>query len=300
MFAASGPTGCKDPSSCPDQMPRFYVSSPCFAIAKVWKDKGSGTVFININKTKKCDVSGCDQSLGMQSIDTPNYCYADEEYIWGENIDSIPEFSTGDSPSQISYYTIFVSIYSACSAGTFGTGATTHCPKIAEYSTIGILTANVLGATYAYTGASWKRQETGWGYWNYQKAGDICDNIDMIAGFMGGNPSGAANKLSLGKKLANFRKLSVGKKIVSATKKTGIGISDLCYGIQAMGDAALAWPIKTPLLETGRRGAVLNENCMAESASKCVWLEKCDDNIDEYKCPAGFSCIEGQCTKNPS
>ncbi len=48
--------------------PRFYVVSPCFAIAKIWKTKynGEDTIFI---KPEKCDV------------EASNYCYADEDLV---------------------------------------------------------------------------------------------------------------------------------------------------------------------------------------------------------------------------
>jgi hypothetical protein len=50
--------------------PRFYVVSPCFGMAKVWKStyEGQRTIFIKIDKYDMNDTSS-------------NYCYADEELI---------------------------------------------------------------------------------------------------------------------------------------------------------------------------------------------------------------------------
>jgi len=50
--------------------PRFYVVSPCFAIAKIWKTNyiGIDTIFV---KPEKVDMKG----------EASNYCYADEELI---------------------------------------------------------------------------------------------------------------------------------------------------------------------------------------------------------------------------
>ena len=50
--------------------PRFYVVSPCFGMAKVWKStyEGQRTIFIKIDKYDMNDTSS-------------NYCYADEDLI---------------------------------------------------------------------------------------------------------------------------------------------------------------------------------------------------------------------------
>jgi len=289
--------------------PRFYVVSPCFAVAKVWKDKSQDTVFISIDKGNKCDVSGCEQpgsafnilnqQIGLSPIDTPNYCYADKEFIWGVD----------DSPSQLGYYGTFAGLTIACAAATAwysGGAAWKACLKGVGYATIGILMADVVAATQAYRDVpSWKRQETGWGYWNYQKAADICDNIQMISSFgsfekAGEKSTEAAKKsVSLLQRFKDFSKKSITDKLKIVGKKawkaTGISINDLCYGIQLMGDTSLAWPIKTPtgVFEVFRKAATLNDKCMQESAAKCVWLEKCDPfgaDPSLIACPVGYTC----------
>jgi hypothetical protein len=52
--------------------PRFYVVSPCFGLAKVWKSKyqGENTIFVKIDKFDLNDTAS-------------NYCYADENLING-------------------------------------------------------------------------------------------------------------------------------------------------------------------------------------------------------------------------
>jgi hypothetical protein len=177
--------------------PRFYVASPCFATAKVWKDKSKNTVFISIDKGKKCDVSGCKQpasytfdlevkslnipylnwktpshnfgqaTIGLNSIDTPNYCYASEEFIWGQDTKKGNTITTGDAPSEYLYYGIFGGCTIGCaiasSAATFGAGIKA-CLKGCEYAAIGILIANTVGVTQLYRDVpSSERQETSWG-----------------------------------------------------------------------------------------------------------------------------------------
>ena len=282
--------------------PRFYVVSPCFAVAKVWKDKSQNTVFISIDKGNKCDVSGCEQpslafnilnqQVGLSPIDTPNYCYADKEFIWG----------TSDSPSQLAYYGTFAGLTLACTAATWMSGGAAFkaCLKGAGYATIGILMVDVVAETQAYRDVpSWERQETGWGYFNYQKAADICDNIEMISSF------GSFNSKSITSFAKKHKTItSIVKKASKAAKATGIGVADLCYGITLMGDTSLSWSIKTPtgVFEVFRKAATLNDKCMQESAAKCVWLEKCDPfgaDPSLIACPIGYVCdpVERICKK---
>jgi hypothetical protein len=304
--------------------PRFYVASPCFATAKVWKDKSKNTVFISIDKGKKCDVSGCKQpasytfdldvkslnipylnrktpshnfgavTVGLNSIDTPNYCYASEEFIWGQDTTGKGNtITTGDAPSEYLYYGIFGGCIAGCSIAsslaTWG-AAIKSCLKGCGYLATGILIANTIGATQLYRDVpSSERQETSWGYWNYQKATDICDNIQMVASF------GTSIKLE-GKKLLqkfkSFNKLSVGKQLRFVGGKL-FGVGDLCYGLQLIGDTSLSWPIKTPVGEFWKKSTTLDDKCMQESAAKCVWLEKCDPSGQDpslITCPDRYMC----------
>lgn len=293
--------------------PRFYVASPCFATAKVWKDESKNTVFVSIDKGSKCDVSGCEQpnlgpykipwlsdipflgqymniQVGLSPVDTPNYCYADKEFIWGED----------DSPSQLSYYAFFGSCVGFCSIATQGTGIKA-CLKGCGYATIGILMVNVVTTTQVYRDVpSWERQETGWGYWNYLKAEDICDNVEMISSFgsFGTGGSTFKSKTLLGK-FKEFSKMSITNKLKfvgkKAVKASGISLDDLCYGIVVIGDTSLSWPIKTPVGEVWKKAATLNDECMQESAAKCVWLERCDTtgsgtDPSLITCPADYMC----------
>jgi hypothetical protein len=284
--------------------PRFYVASPCFAVAKVWKDKSKNTVFISIDKGNKCDVSGCEQpnlgpykipwlsdipflgqymniQVGLSPIDTPNYCYADEEFIWGED----------DSPSQVGYYSVFAGLTAICTAATWMSGGTAFkaCLKGAGYATIGILMVNVVAATQAYRDVpSWERQETGWGYWNYLKAEDICDNVEIISSFGSFSSKSITAFAKKHKTITN-----VVKKVSKVGKVTGTGVDDLCYGIMVIGDTSLSWSIKTPVGEVWKKASTLNDKCMQESAAKCVWLEKCDPlgaDPSLIACPVGYVC----------
>lgn len=311
--------------------PRFYVASPCFATAKVWKDKTKNTVFISIDKSKKCDVSGCKQpasytfdlsvksltipyinvqtpsanlgqvTIGLNSIDTPNYCNADEQFIWGEDLTKGDFLTRGDVPSEFTYYGTFAGLVIGCAAATWMSGGTAWkaCLKGAGYATIGILMVNTLGATQAYRDVpSWERQETGWGYWSYQKATDICDNIQMISSFGSFGTKSDFKSTKLLGKLKEFNTFSTGKQLKNVVKTVGgklFGIGDLCYGIQLIGDTSLSWPIKTPVGEIWKKAATLDDKCMQESAAKCVWLERCDvtglgTDPSLIICPAGYTC----------
>jgi hypothetical protein len=236
--------------------PRFHIAGPCFAMAKVWKN--GDTVYVKIDKTKKCDVGDC-----PSGIDTPNYCYADEEYIWGENLG--PE---GDNPPEYIYFAGFGACTAACTVALQGAGWKA-CLKGCAYATIGALFAHSLLETQRYGGiSSWKRQEVGWGYWNYQKAGDICDILDTIASFGGGK----VKTLSRSRFLRGIKKIWDSKPVTRVGKVFGPG--DVCFGLVLMGDLSLSWPIKTPLGSLLSKGTPLNEACMQQSAAKCAWVEK--------------------------
>jgi len=296
--------------------PRFYVASPCFGIAKVWKN--GDTVFINIEKGRKCDTSNCSQprvnwvdvyipftntkivSVPQTNfgIDTPNYCYASEEYIWGQDLTkwgTDAMINTGDAPSEIYYYTGFGVCTAVCTAASQGAGFKA-CLKGCGYGTIAALFVHTTATTQIYRDVpSYRRQETGWGYWNFQKAQDICDNIQMIASF-GTFQGGLGAKFSQAHK--TISKLGepitkVGNTVSKVGKYTGIGIGDLCYGITLIGDTSLGWPIKTPVAEVWRKAGTLDEDCMQDIAAECVWIEKCVTNAD---CPDGMYCDPGSNT----
>jgi len=305
--------------------PRFHVVGPCFGMAKVWKN--GDNVFVSIEKDKKCNVNCTQENIqlstpssvgvpftdwsiplpsfnlgtaGPSSVDTPNYCYADEEFIWGDDLGK-----GGDAPYAEAYFPGYAICVLACTAATHGTGAKV-CLKSCGYGAIFLLTVNTLAATQAYRDVpSWKRQETGWGYWNYQKAMDICDTIDFVSSF--GSFNTPTQKVVGGKiipvqtgKLQKVLSTS-GKYVQKISKYTSIGVGDICIAIQLMGDTSLAWPIKTPIPEFYKKAAVLDDKCMRDSASQCAWLRRCDP--PDLQCPVDpqtnieMECVEGICKK---
>lgn len=304
--------------------PRFHVIGPCFGLAKVWKN--GDNVFVSIEKDKKCDVN-CEQeniqlstpssvgvpftdwniqlpsinlgTVGPSSVDTPNYCYADEEFIWGDDLGK-----GGDQPYAEAYYPGYAACVLICSAATQGTG-TKVCLKSCGYAAIGILAVNTLAATQAYRDVpSWKRQETGWGYWNYQKAMDICDTIDFVSSFGSFNtPTKTVEGVIKPVQTGSLQKVlsTSGKYVQKISKYTTIGIGDICMAMQLIGDTSLAWPIKTPIPEFYKKAAVLDDKCMQESASQCAWLQRCDP--PSLPCPEDpqthqpMDCVEGICKK---
>jgi hypothetical protein len=285
--------------------PRFHVISPCFATAKIWKDKSTDTVFVDIEKGRKCNVSSCQQpstpsfkipyvsdipyiggfanvpSLGLSSEDTPNYCYADEEYIWGGDLSS-----SGDQPDFLKHMGIFSGCTGTCAIGSAITGVAglRACIKGCEYVDLGALYADATIAAESFTGASYKRQETGWGYWNFQKANDICDWIDFIGSTFGSfeQPMTQTEKIQEAQKLKDMSKLqkleNSAKNFINPT--THFSAGDLCYGLTLMGDTALSWPIKTTPQDVWRKAAILDDQCMQKSAAACVWTTKCFADTD--------------------
>jgi len=249
--------------------PRFHVVSPCFATAKIWKSGKDGKIYVNIDKTNKCDVTGC-------HIDTPNYCYADEEYIWGQDLGKGDMITTGDAPSAALYVggaAGCAAVMTVATEGNFWTAL-----KTCSYSFIGLLSVHATTATIAYRDVpSWKRQETGWGYWNYQKANDICNILDIMASIGTWQAGKGTIKLTETQPGAWWTKsvetpgtlAKLGGKI-----KSNLGIGDLCYAMLAVGDTSLSWPIKTMFPEIWRKGAGLNETCMQNTAPECAWLNK--------------------------
>ncbi|MFH0929448.1 MAG: hypothetical protein V1818_03775 [Candidatus Aenigmatarchaeota archaeon] len=266
----------------PQENPNFYVVSPCFAIAKVWKEGSEGPVYVEIDKSKKCDVSGCNQ-LTTDNVDTPNYCYASEEFVWGES----------DEPNQWSYVAAYFGCVFACEGGTIGLG-TPECIKTCKYSTIGALLLQATAATQEYRSPSWERQDTGWGYWNYQKAEDVCDLIDMVSSIGGGKSFTNAKGLDklkaakgLGEKWDIFKQLGKGD-VAKFVGGQFFNLNDVCYSLLLMGDTSLSWPVKTPAAEVWRKGAILGQDCMQQSAGSCVWLRKCTNAAND--CPIGWYC----------
>ena len=268
-----------------NENPRFYVVSPCFAMAKVWKDR-EDQVYVYIDKTKKCDVSGCEQTSPLESIDTPNYCYASEDFVWG----------VYDGPSEVGY----LAELGVCTAlMTVATKDWRNSLKYCSYITIGTLGIEVTARQEEYTGPSWERQEKGWGYWNYIKAEDLCDLIETIGDF-GGWRAGKAG--STGK----FQDLSGWLKKHSKTASAGgwmkNRISDICFLFTLTGDNSLAWSIKTPVLDVWRKGTPLTDVCIQETAAECVWCASRCDSPDQCPDPANpdpanYDCINNCCLR---
>jgi len=246
-------------ASAPEN-PRFHVISPCFATAKIWKSGTDGKIYVNIDKANKCDVSSC-----PSGIDTPNYCYADEDYIWGEPALSRGNMiTTGDAPSASIYVGGTLGCAAALSVATQGNFWASL--KTCSYISIGVLTAHTIGATQAYRDVtSWKRQETGWGYWNYQKANDVCNVLDIMA---------SIGSWQVGKTLGVTQLSELSKPSTVSKIKGWIGPGDLCYFLLIVGDTSLSWPVKTAFPEVWRKGAGLNETCMQDTAAECAWLNK--------------------------
>jgi hypothetical protein len=243
--------------------PRFYLASPCFGFAKILKN--GNTVYVTV---EKCDAG-----------DAANYCYADQDYIWGRAPAGSSDALAGDTPSIAVYTAIWTGTFVPCEAGTipavivtFGstTAATTaQCMRLASYTTMAAITARSVEEASTTTGDmrldSNLPENKLWGYWNFYKASDICDLADMI-GSMGGS---AAAKQAAKK----------GVKEVTTKAATNVGkyAGDLCIIPQVVGDASLAWPKVTAVWDILGKNKPLTAEIIRENERFRV------SNITEYK-----------------
>ena len=237
----------------PLEDPRFYLVSPCFGFAKVWKH--DGTVYVTM---EKCDAG-----------DAANYCYADRDYIWGK----------GDVPPASTYLGVWVGTFAACklemipaSIVTFGgaeVATTAQCMRTASYATMALVSFDS-GVEAAKDGkpdysASTEDRDANlpadrtWGYWNFYKAADICDLADMIGSFGG---SGAAKYAA---------KKGTKEVTTKAAEKVSKWSGDLCIVPQVLGDASLAWPRVTALTDTFAKNKPMTPELMREYGPTCAF-----------------------------
>ncbi|MBR9682218.1 MAG: hypothetical protein GOV02_00950 [Candidatus Aenigmarchaeota archaeon] len=241
--------------------PRFYLASPCFGFAKVWK-KG-GTVYVDV---EKCDVG-----------DAANYCYADKDYIWGRNDE--PKLSQGLAIFFTSFATCKIStaVVDVATGGS-GTAATTQtCLKVAGVATTTtIMEWSLKEAEKEGTPTVESNLPEGrkWGYWNFYKAADVCDVIDIASSFAGAGAGKHAKKSAeAGKTVAKQGDVAtkVGKTTNKGVAKVGKRVDDFCMVPEIVGDVTLSWPKVTPLSELGKKDAPLTAEIIQEYAPVCAF-----------------------------
>ena len=207
--------------------PDMYTVSPCFGYYKVWKGTKEGendnTIFV---KVVKCD----------EGDNAANYCYATEEDLWG----LAPQSMAGDIPPLSVHLAYWAGIWGSCTAGSFGT-AERGCAKIASWATIGFITVESTMMSIL------EDEDAIWGYWNYYKAADICDIVDMMGGF--------------GEKAISKE----GAKAAAKSYAKGGFTADLCIIPYTIGDIVSSWP------NPGYLKLDLDKDTIKSRQADCVW-----------------------------
>ena len=231
--------------------PRYYTVSPCFGIAKVWKEPSEtakGTIYVKIDKL--CDV-GDDEC--------PNYCYATNDLIWGkinENSETTPVWGNEPFYSGVaSFSTAFGGCLAAAVAKTaVGVPLTTAdykaCAKFGAIVGGGVVLAEVA----VHTGSDSCTSDH-WGYWNYYVASDTIDWMETIGSFGS----------------TGFLKSTAAGPTVQAAKsgliKQGLGklATDASLGPQLAGDFILSWPN----IGWNKQGIDYQE--ILDNQGDCIW-----------------------------
>ncbi len=206
--------------------PRFYTVSPCFTFMKVWKgatmlEDGTPSTVVFVSMSERDDktvVRGTVKNVSGTEYDTANYCYADYNYVWGK----------GKGAALV--YTTDVGLALCAGACTFGPQAIAASECIRRCAIAGeiALSAEAEAATLSEKNAP--ATDSGMGYWDYYMMADACDFYDILE--------------SLGVRYSKKSGELAGDAVKKA-EKHGMWAGDLCTLIEIMGDASLAWPVRS-------------------------------------------------------
>ncbi|MFQ6083902.1 MAG: hypothetical protein ACE5WD_11190 [Candidatus Aminicenantia bacterium] len=247
----------------PDPNPRFYTVSPCFGVAKIWRD--SDDIFISITEDEgKCKI-------GEEDCAFRSYCYADNDRLWG------PGWETGNNDMWVEFGeagAAFAAVYVPCLL----TGAEQGCRIAGSLAAQGV----IIGLSTAHSTEHHCDDEGNlaqWSYWQYYKASDICD----LFGTFGVPGSKAAKPGSLGAKYAKLasklkktkgaefaKKVSVSKAFPRLSRYGGKFIKgglmvDICMAPYSLGEIASSWTNIGPV----KYG--LNHTQIRENQGRCIW-----------------------------
>jgi len=215
--------------------PRFYLVSPCYGIAKVWKK--DTTIYISV---KKCPVDTEDSKHS-------NYCYADSNLVWG----SASADNTIDITGASAVSGEIVAMAAASLTGTLNPATA----KAIAYGTASAYTGTILSMAQSdFQG----KQE--WGYWTFYKAADYCDIITTIGSFgLSSAVKGAGKTVTTAGAKASAINLAKSAKLSNL-------VTDMCAAIYMIGEVNyLGYP---------NRGIIkydLTDKSYKENEAKCAW-----------------------------
>jgi len=141
--------------------PRFYVVSPCFAVAKVWKTvyNGQDTIFV---KPDKCTIASNETSGEPLAS---NYCYADTNLVNSYTL----IWATSDLLSFLPYEKIFEAVGLPAKTITKLAGTGEEKGILNKYDPATVIQA-VLEAAVSWPGYPWKQLD----YQTMQQSANKC------------------------------------------------------------------------------------------------------------------------------
>ncbi len=251
--------------------PRFYTVSPCFGWLKVWR--GSDAVYVT---AQKCE----------EYSDTSNYCYADNDLIWGTSGDSpVPEtwaaFTTTFTgctaicaiasarpvppyPTPLDWITFKACVKQICPKWAGAVGVTQAIGSASYHAVMDKPNPDLLKqSTDEQQGTKKYLQENNtiginewfppnsYGYWNYYAAADMCDVMSMF--------------LIPGGKAAQGAKWAGKLKFAAKAYAKGGFVSDLCMEPYIVGEMTVAWP------NLGQLKTQLDDKQITDKQVKCIW-----------------------------
>ena len=172
--------------------PTYYTVSPCFAIAKIWK--GSDHIYVSMTGDAP-DGSKC--KVGDEQCAFRSYCYADNDRIWGKGWESGANNLWGEMAASWGAY---AATWGLCQAVP-GMQGNPVCKVAATLVGQGIIVG--IASNHALGDSSCGDY---WSFFQYEKAGDICDMLSMIGGGKGMKPSTSPLGASKLKKLGTAAK----------------------------------------------------------------------------------------------
>ncbi len=225
--------------------PIFYSVSPCFGMAKVWKN--GGQIYVSVDKLNNINKNNPQLDWKFKTSDGTEYssfCYADKTLVWGE--DSKNDFVSAAWGVALGGATACTAAVTAASLGTGAGVAVKSC----FYAAAGIYTGGMIAAGKGDTTDTVGGSK--WGYYTWYKASDGCDILTTIASF------GAKGAAKAGAKTA--LRGAVGKGVTKTSSGLGRFVPDLCFALQYFGDTELSWPAR------GNKGLNLNATAIIDQS----------------------------------
>lgn len=221
--------------------PSFYTVSPCFAIAKIWK--GPDHIYVSMTG----DVpDGTKCKVGDEACAYRSYCYADNDRIWG------PGWESGGNDLLDVFgesWGAYIATLGACTALSEGAGAK-ECMQPAAKVAQTVAVGNALG----HAATDQPCNDNYWSFWQYTKAGDICDFFGTFLSGTGPSPTKSEGwQARIGSSVKNYFKSPAGF------------MTDVCMVPTMVGYPVSYWT-NIGVVKVG-----LNESQIRENQGNCLW-----------------------------